>query len=100
MFFLNYLVILFFISVKCLHICISLSCRDGLLGDMAEEHGHKPQVASAEEKKGSQDEVGAEEIEDANRDGSHTPSSQQMERPEGEAFSHYEAKKREKVVVQ
>ena len=60
-----------------------ISCRDGLLGDLAEDRELKPQV-TAEEKKGGQ-EVAGEEIEDTTQDGSHTPSSQQMERPEGRA---------------
>lgn len=81
--------ICFYYYESCYTVIRVFSCRDGLLGDMAEERGHKPQAASAEEKKSGQDEGGAEEIEDANRDGSHTPSSQQMERPEGEAFSHH-----------
>lgn len=58
-----------------------MPCRDGLLGELAEDRGHKPPV-TAEEKKGVQEGTG-EEIEDATQDGSHTPSSQQLERPEG-----------------
>ncbi|XP_063880746.1 adenomatous polyposis coli protein-like isoform X3 [Scylla paramamosain] len=63
------------------------NARDGLLGDLAEDRGHKPQV-TVEEKKGAQEGAG-EEIEDATQDGSHTPSSQQLERPEGKSV-HYE----------
>ena len=57
--------------------------RDGLLGDMTEDTEHKPQVIDAEEKKDVQDDGAGEEIEDTTGDGSHTPSSQQLERPEG-----------------
>ncbi|XP_042223526.1 adenomatous polyposis coli protein-like isoform X3 [Homarus americanus] len=63
--------------------------RDGLMGELSEDGEHKPEVISSEEKKNRQEEVRGEEIEDANRDGSHTPSSQQLERPEGKSV-HYE----------
>lgn len=63
--------------------------RDGLLGELSEDGEHKPQVTVSEEKKSRQEEVQGEEAEDAHRDGSHTPSSQQLERPEGKSV-HYE----------
>ncbi|KAK8740606.1 hypothetical protein OTU49_002989 [Cherax quadricarinatus] len=63
--------------------------RDGLLGELSVEGEHKPQDTSSEEKKARQEEYQGEEIEDAHRDGSHTPSSQHLERPEGKSV-HYE----------
>nr|XP_045605342.1 adenomatous polyposis coli protein-like isoform X3 [Procambarus clarkii] len=63
--------------------------RDGLMGELSEDGEHKPQDTSSEDKKARQEEAQGEELEDAHRDGSHTPSSQQLERPEGKSV-HYE----------
>lgn len=55
------------------------------MGELSEDGEHKLQVTVSEEKKNRQEEVQGEEAEDAHGDGSHTPSSQQLERPEGKA---------------
>ncbi|XP_042887448.1 adenomatous polyposis coli homolog isoform X4 [Penaeus japonicus] len=63
--------------------------RDGLMGDLSEDGEQKPEVVSQEKKGRLQEPRREAEQADAARDGSHTPSSQQLDRPEGKSV-HYE----------
>lgn len=57
--------------------------RDGLMGDLSEDGEQKPEVVSQEKKGRLQEPRREAEQADTTRDGSHTPSSQQLDRPEG-----------------
>nr|XP_027210775.1 adenomatous polyposis coli protein-like isoform X3 [Penaeus vannamei] len=63
--------------------------RDGLMGDLSEDGEQKPEVVSQEKKGRLQEPRREAEQADTTRDGSHTPSSQQLDRPEGKSV-HYE----------
>lgn len=53
------------------------------MGDLSEDGEQKPEVVSQEKKGRLQEPRREAEQADAARDGSHTPSSQQLDRPEG-----------------
>lgn len=57
------------------------------MGDLSEDGEQKPEVVSQEKKGRLQEPRREAEQADTTRDGSHTPSSQQLDRPEGKVAS-------------